>query len=595
MPPDSSASPTNTGRPSRGSLVLLALIVALGLALRLHGIGFLLPQLGEPDGLVIDYQLRALEGHGRETAADPLYAYYPHLVARTAALVPRSWVAPETPHTLADHLRVASAPRMRARIAVALLSLLAIPLSWWLARRFLADPWPLMAAALVAGSPFLVWFAQQARPHAAATSFALLAVCAAVHLRGTGGWRAYAIAGLSAGLAVGVLQSGLAVLPALALAILLRARADRWRALAGAVLVLAIAAVFVFVLYPFVFAGEADPGRVTLRPDGTLAVSRHLVFLDLFNGRGFEVVWRAFTEYDPLLTGLALFGLATAVLNAPRWAPRLRLRAGERRTLDFVIVLAHALPYLIAIGLYQRTYQRFALPLVPYLAIASAYGAWQLWRLAARGGLGLSLAAGALAFLAAAAELAWSWQIGRVRARTDTIQEAANWITQHVPPETQAISVMPGLDLPIARSRASIKKDWLHKDEQSVPWFRYQADLMPAAIEGPTWHIDSMPLITPEERTKAHSEAYAFARELPGGYAAIIVWPENFRPALHAVRAGLRGQFELVARFVPDEPDPETDIPLAHQDDEYPIRVPWARRMLEARCVGPVVEIYRLR
>jgi len=595
MPPDSSASPTNTGRPSRGTLALLALIVALGLAVRLHGIGFLLPQLGEPDGLVIDYQLRALEGHGRESASDPLNAYYPHLVARTAALVPRSWVAPATPHTLAEHLRVASASRMRARIAVALLSLLAIPLTWWLARHFVPDAWALMAAALVAGSPFLVWFAQQARPHAAATSFALLAVCAAVHLRQAGGWRAYAVAGLAAGLAVGVLQSGLAVLPAIALAILLRVRADRWRALAGTALVLAIAAAFVFFLYPFMFTGGPDPESVTMRPDGTLAVSRHLVFVDLFNGRGFAVVWRAFREYDPLLTWLALFGFATVVVVSPRWAPRCVPAFACARTLDLAIVLAHAVPYLIAIGLYQRTYQRFALPLVPYLGIVSAYGAWQLWRLAARGGRGLSLVAGALACAAAAAELAWSWQLGRVRARPDTIQEAATWITQHVPPETQAISVMPGLDLPIARSRASIKKDWHHKDEQSVPWFRYQAELMPGAIEGPAWHIDSMPLITSEERTKAHSEAYAFARELPGGYAVIIAWPKNFRPALNAVREGLRGQFELAARFAPDDPDPGTDIPLAHQDDEYPFRVPWAQRMLAARCVGPVVEIYRLR
>jgi hypothetical protein len=436
-----------------------------------------------------------------------------------------------------------------------------------------------------------VWFAQQARPHAAATSFALLAVCAAVHLRSAGGWRAYAIAGLSAGLAVGALQSGLAVLPAIAVAILLRVRADRWRALGGALLVLAIAAAFVVVLYPFVFAGEATSQRVTVQPDGTLAVSRHLVFLDQFNGRGFAVVWRAFTEYDPLLTWLALLGLAVALIRMPRWAPSLVCA----RTLDAAIVLAYALPYLIAIGAYQRTYQRFALPLVPYLALASAYGAWHAWRLAARSGRGSSLAAGALAVVATAAELAWSWRLVQLRARPDTVQEAARWITQHVATETEGIDVMPGLDLPIARTRASIEKDWRHREEQSVPWFRYQAELVPAVIEGPAWNVISMPLITPEERTKAHAEAYAFARELTGRYAVILVWPEKLRPVLGAVREGLRGQYELVARFAPDHPDPATNVPLAHQDDEYPFRVPWAWRLLTARCVGPVVEIYRLR
>ncbi len=589
-PAPSDTAPGTPPRAGRGTWLVLCAVIALAFGLRLQGLGFLLPHLGEPDGLVIDYQVRALESAEPERRLHPLFAYYPHLVARTATLVPAACVAPSAPQTLDEHLRAASATRLRARLAVALLSLLALPVTWWLARRFLPDPWPLAAAAFAGSSLLTLWFAQQARPHAAAAALAVLAVGAAVRLRERGGWAGYVMAGLGAGLAVGALQSGLAVLPALLVAALLRWRADRWRSLVGAGLAFVVAAVCVPVLYPFLFV-RAEHGAKLQDGGGTLALSHHRVFLDLFNGRGFATVWRSLAEYDPLLTGLALLGLVTAGVLLVTRARAL----GTRRAGDLVIVLAHALPYLVAIGLYQRTYQRFALPLVPYLSILAALGLWGAYRLARRAGRPARTLAATLALACVGAQLAWAWRLGDLRSRGDTIEEAADWIAANAEPAADRIDVMPGIDLPLAQTPAALQSSWAFRGEESMPWFRYQAELLPGTIDAPRHDLRLMELVTFAERQAAHADAYAFARRLTGRFAVVISWPPRQRDALRAVREGLRGQFPLVARFAPDEPDVGEDLPLAHQDDEYPYTLPWAARILSARRVGPAIEIYQLR
>jgi len=574
----------------RGGWAVLALLVALGLAIRLHGIAFLSPHLMEPDGLVVDYQMRALEGRGPETTDHALYAYYPHLVASVATLIPESWVAPVEPRTLDEHLASAGSVRIRGRVAVALLSLLAIPLTWWLTRRFLPDPWALLAAALVAGSPFVVWFAQQARPHAATASFVLLATCAAVHLRARGGWRAYVFAGLAAGLAVGSLQNGIAALGPIGIAVLLRWRVDRARILAGFLAILAITAAFVVWLYPFLFVG-GDGDGVGVAADGTLGLSRHHVFLNLFNGRGFAVVWRTLIDYDPLLTAGALLGLAAAAV-----APLvLREKLGPERARDLAIILAYALPYFVVIGLYQRTYQRFVLPLTPFLAILAAFGLWTAARAAGRASPRLGRAVAIFAFVLGAAELAWGWRLGTVRARVDTIQEATAWLAAHATPGVDVIDVMPGLDLPVVRTPESVARDSFQKNEQSLPWFRRLSDPSGARIDSPAYDLRWMPLFEDAVRRQVRTDPDGFVRSLEGRYAVVVVWPEGVRPALRILRDGLARQYERVARFSPDDPDVGEDMPLVHQDDEMPYTTPWAWRILSARCVGPTVEIYRLR
>jgi hypothetical protein len=104
-----------------------------------------------------------------------------------------------------------------------------------------------------------------------------------------------------------------------------------------------------------------------------------------------------------------------------------------------------------------------------------------------------------------------------------------------------------------------------------------------------------MPLFDDAVRLQVRTDPVGFVRTLGGRYAVVVVYPAKFRPALRSLREGLASQCERVARFSPDEPDVGEDLPLVHQDDELPYTTPWAWRILHARCVGPTVEIYRLR
>ena len=60
-----------------------------------------------------------------------------------------------------------------------------------------------------------------------------------------------------------------------------------------------------------------------------------------------------------------------AILALARILRSARAPDGERGR-DLIVVLAHALPYLAAVILYERTYSRFVIPLLPYAAVLSA-------------------------------------------------------------------------------------------------------------------------------------------------------------------------------------------------------------------------------
>jgi len=132
-----------------------------------------LPHRIEPDSEVAT-QVGYLRGEreGQRIATD--LGTYPLLLAlATSAL----FDAPPPPGavegaTQAEHRALASKDFRDARLTGALLSLLAVPATFLLARRLVAAPWALFAAALVAVSLLGLYFAQQARPHAAAERIA---------------------------------------------------------------------------------------------------------------------------------------------------------------------------------------------------------------------------------------------------------------------------------------------------------------------------------------------------------------------------------------------------------------------------------------
>ncbi|MBI2461964.1 MAG: glycosyltransferase family 39 protein [Candidatus Rokubacteria bacterium] len=132
----------------------------------------------------------------------------------------------------------------------------------------------------------------------------------------------------------------------------------------------------------------------------------------------------------PEAMGLPLLGLALGGLG---WA----LYARAPREL---VLLAFPLPYFLLIGSWSARFERYALPLLPFLALWAALALVALAgrlrqggpRLAARWrpGLGLALAAGLLV----APEVARITYFHVLLTRADTRVLAGEWIERHIPP-----------------------------------------------------------------------------------------------------------------------------------------------------------------
>ena len=573
----------------------LALLFAAALGLRLFGIDFGLPQRAEDDGM-IPYQVDALHSGDAELAAERNYNWYPLLLARAAALWPAPGPAPEGA-PLEAHLAAAKRLQVRTRATLCALATLAVPLTWLLARLVLSAGWSYLAAALVATSLLHLSFSQQARPHAPSSALFLAAVLAAVWVRRGRGPLPHVAAGLATFCAVGALQSGVLCLVPLGLAYALRPGARRrWRDL-GWLAPLGGAALALATLYPFLWSGA-----VGTRPDQghVLDLGPHLVFLDQFNGRGFGVLARTLWSYEPATVAAALVGLALWLARVGRGTDGGPGADGDPATRgvgewgDLVLALAFALPYALVFGLYERTYERFAIALVPYAAVLAALAARRLAR-----------ATGSpQAFPVALAVLAlptWaSLRLARARAAPDTLERAAAWVAAHTRPEEVGL-LTSKVDLPLGRTAAGLEyPGWGEPLPASrrfyfLPWSQYLGRLAeargPAALPAPRYALRWLPV-----DVQAYlDDAEGFVRKQGADYAVVEIYAEGrgARPG-GALTAGLRAAGELLVRLSPDGREDYSEHPFGYQDETSVPNPHFTRRVLQARCTGPVLEIRRL-
>jgi hypothetical protein len=166
--------------PALAAIAGVIALVLLGWALRWRGLDWLLPQFINRDGIVWVKQVTFLRDHVQLKAEDWQVATYPTMVARVVALFPAPGPDAAGARTLPEHLAAASAPWLELRRLSMLLSLITIPATYFLARRFLDRAASLFATALLATSLLHIGQSIQEKPHAAATSFTLLALLAAL-------------------------------------------------------------------------------------------------------------------------------------------------------------------------------------------------------------------------------------------------------------------------------------------------------------------------------------------------------------------------------------------------------------------------------
>jgi hypothetical protein len=575
------------------------------LLVRLHGIGFGLPTNVEQD-CWIPHQVELLRRGDDTWRKDDNFRYYPLLVAHIAKAWPRAKPAPaDAP--LEAHLAAASLPHEQVRITVALLAVLIVPGTYLLARIFTGRGWSMFAAALVTFSLLDVNFAQQSRPHAVAGAMFLGGVLAAVRMRRRGDVIGYSLAGGGASLAFGCLQSGLAVLPAIAVAHFTRSsKRARWYDARVVLVAIGLAMALPF-FYPFALWGvdtqKAVSGRVAQHflefhtdPKWELDIGPHRFFLSEMAGQGVPIVLRTLWSYEPVL--LVLFALA-AVL----WIARLVRReksehADDRRRRDTWVVLAFAVPYLIVIALYSRTYERFVIPLLPYLAVAAALGVEELARRVRV--LASPKAACALA-IALLALPAWAcWKLGAIRAAPNTNAMAAAFVRARLSPDDD-IALWPGLDVPLCRAPEGFAS-WMGPIEKQTLWVwsRYQATLPEGHGPPPLYHMHWwVPVLraTPEyPHGQMVDDPAAYIRAQGGKFLVAEVYAENrtHRGATQVHEALLKDA-TLLERISPDGRPDYSDHPLGAQDETSVPPPHFLARVLQARATGPVIEIYQLK
>src|SRR5262249_44494694 len=157
-----------------------------------------------------------------------------------------------------------------------------------------------------------------------------------------------------------------AVLPLVPAALVWRERADHRASAWWMIASLALVVLAVWAFYPIHLGHSGEPGGADEGPSpyrgdpsrGIVSLSGHLISLGKFRGGGFAVVLESLWTYDPLLTCATLLGACVAAFDLARRA----LAADPRRKKEIAVVLAFALPYLVATGMYDYNLERFVLP-----------------------------------------------------------------------------------------------------------------------------------------------------------------------------------------------------------------------------------------
>jgi 4-amino-4-deoxy-L-arabinose transferase-like glycosyltransferase len=395
----------------------LCLLLAGALALRLWGIREGLPWAYNSDEaqhfvpIAVAFSSRGLNPH--YFLNPPAYTYLLHIIFELWFGSPDAIVRAYVLHPGTVFLL--------ARVVSAVLGTVAVGLAYLAGARLFDRSVALLGAA-VFGLAFLPVFyshlALNDAPTLAAFALSLWGVAGVLH---GGRARDYAIAGLAGGLATATKYTAAIVFVCLAFAFAAdAARGGPGRAARRMTVALALA-VGMFVLanpysvldlHAFIAgvskqasaAGGEDPAKLGITPGG---------------GIGYYV-WT-------LSWGLGLFPAVAAAAGA-------LLLLARRRVSTALVLLPAVVFFVIFMGLQQRYFGRWLMPIFPILALLGAYAALELARWLARARRAPLPLAAALAVVALLAQsVSADVHDDRVLSRPDTRTLTRAWMAAHVP------------------------------------------------------------------------------------------------------------------------------------------------------------------
>ena len=572
------------GLGSAGIVAAWVALLVVAAVLRLSGAGQFLPFLIEPD-CDIPVQVRLKESQVENPGAVYGWERYPHVLSQltVATTDPMPEIALDAP--LERHIAAAGDDILRVRRVGAWVSVLMVLGTLLLARKILPPGWTLLAGAFAATSLLAVHFAVQARPHAAASGFVALAVAAAASLPTRPTLGRYVLMSVLAGLALGTLQSALALGPPLLVAHLLAQRGKPAQKHLLLFVPLVVVALSVVLFYPWLLAPAVETPAARIE-DGLLIQGGHKVMLDLFNGGGFAVIGGALATWEPALAiGFAL----SVVVGLFSFVRRRTLPAWKPAT---IVMLAYAVPYGLVLGLYARSYERFLVPLLPFIAV---FAAWGLMRLA-REGPRARVAAFAIAAILVTTSTTIAGKLSYLRTQPSTIELAQDWLMARVDETSPRVWTMRPHTLPTLQKPAGEwedERDHPIASERGLGWGSYRRSVL-ADHPGPRIGMAHLPvgrrksLIVDELRK--NPDGY-FARLTPGEFVLAEVFTRGrYFPMLSVLTRELRSRYPVEARF--DTGD-GSEHPLGYQDPTGIENTPMAWRVLRSSRVGPVLEIYR--
>lgn len=411
--------------PSPAMLSLLA-ILAVGLCFRLYGIHFGLPALNDPDELI--FELGAMKMLSGPTL-NPGWFGHPatttmYVLALTIVLVfATGWITGWFPSVDALAGAIYADPSwmiLPGRVAMALFGTACVFLTWRLGRELFGTRVGLIAAAILAFSPVHIAWSQVIRSDVMATFFLLLCLLAALRIAREGRRRDYVLAALWLGLAVATkwpFALGALAIAGAALLRVVERKEDARPVLLRASATFALSVAFLLLASPYLLLdhetllrnlqGEAQVHHLGATGDGPLA----------------NAAWYL---TGPMLTGLGIAGALAAGLGvAKTW------RRGE----VLAVLLSVGIAFFVVICVQRLVWERWALPLLPLLAILAGAGAAWLWhRMRTLFPRPAANILAILAGLALLAPLAAQVQRNATARLNDTRQAAARWTKANVPP-----------------------------------------------------------------------------------------------------------------------------------------------------------------